>query len=304
MSANPARDRRSTRSLRPVMEVVTAHRQLEGGGFPVRRPFPTAGLDQVDPFLLLDEMGPVDWGPGEAIGAPDHPHRGFETVSYILEGEMEHEDSAGHHGVLGPGDVQWMTAGGGIVHSEMPTRGFRQRGGRMHGFQIWVNLPARDKMMQPRYQEVPGDGIPVGRTDDGKVQARVIAGEALGARAVIDTRTPIQYLHFTLQPGGSVVQPVPADHHALVYVFGGGVETDSARTLVRDGQLAFFGDGQAIGLSVSPDADEPAELLLLSGVPLHEPVARWGPFVMNDRDQIRTAISDYEAGRLGAIRRD
>src|SRR5579863_5632034 len=141
-------------AIRSVENILQAHRQEEGGGFIVRRPFPAPGVVLVDPFLLLDEMGPVDYAPGKAIGAPDHPHRGFETVTYVLDGEMEHEDSAGHKGALGPGDVQWMTAGSGVVHSELPSRRFMERGGRMHGFQIWVNLPARDKMMPPRYQEI------------------------------------------------------------------------------------------------------------------------------------------------------
>ena len=195
---------------RHVQSLVTAHRQLEGGGFIVRRPFPTQGLDHVDPFLLVDELGPFSYGPGEFPGAPAHPHRGFETVSYILEGELEHEDSAGHKGTLGPGDVQWMTAGRGIVHDESPSARLRKEGGRVHGFQIWVNLPARDKMMAPRYQEVPKARIPEGVSADGKARVKVIAGEALGARAVIDTRTPITYQDWTLAPGALVEQPLPA----------------------------------------------------------------------------------------------
>jgi quercetin 2,3-dioxygenase len=174
---------------REVTKIVTAHRQREGGGFIVRRPFPSAGFRHADPFLLLDEMGPVEYRPGEAIGAPDHPHRGFETVTYVLEGEIEHEDSAGHRGRLGAGDVQWMTAGRGIVHSEMPSRAMRQRGGRMHGFQIWVNLPARDKLTDPRYQEIPRATIPEAATPDGCAVVHVIAGEALGAKAVIDAHS-------------------------------------------------------------------------------------------------------------------
>ena len=147
--------------VREIFRVVTAHKQREGGGFIVRRPFPSYGLTVVDPFLLIDEMGPVDYAPGEAVGAPDHPHRGFETVTYVLEGEMEHEDSAGHRGSLRAGDVQWMTAGAGIIHSEEPSRALREKGGRVHGFQIWINLPARLKMTRPRYQEIPAAKIPV-----------------------------------------------------------------------------------------------------------------------------------------------
>src|SRR5436305_4032794 len=159
-----------TSAERQVVKVVQAHRQREGGGFIVRRPVPTMGLEQIDPFLLIDEMGPVDYGPGEAVGAPDHPHRGFETITYMLEGEFEHEDSAGHRGVLRPGDVQWMTAGAGIVHSEMPSDRIREEGGRVHGFQIWGNLPAKLKMARPRYQEVPAAQIPEAVTADGKAR--------------------------------------------------------------------------------------------------------------------------------------
>ncbi|HTT81393.1 MAG TPA: pirin family protein, partial [Stellaceae bacterium] len=188
--------RTETGNARQVTKIVAAHRQREGGGFIVRRPFPSADLRHADPFLLLDEMGPVEYGPGEAIGAPDHPHRGFETVTYVLDGEMEHADSAGHRGRLGPGDVQWMTAGRGIVHSEMPSAAMRQRGGRMHGFQIWVNLPARAKMTAPHYQEIPRAGIPEAAAPDGLSSVHVIAGEALGAQAVIETQTPIGLLHW------------------------------------------------------------------------------------------------------------
>ena len=282
---------------REVTKIVTAHRQREGGGFIVRRPFPSAGFRHADPFLLLDEMGPVEYGPGEAIGAPDHPHRGFETVTYVLEGEMEHEDSAGHRGRLGAGDVQWMTAGRGIVHSEMPSRAMRQRGGRMHGFQIWVNLPARDKLTAPRYQEIPHAAIPEAATPDGRAVVHVIAGEALGAGAVIETRTPIGYLHWIFSPGASVDVPVPPDHAAYVYVFEGAVRV--AGREVKDGQLAILGDGNRVQL----EASERAQALLLTGVPLREPVVQYGPFVMNTEKEIVQAIEDYQAGRLGEIAR-
>ena len=219
----------TTRLERPVVEIVDSVRTLEGGGFPVRRPFPTKELMQVDPFLLLDHLGPVTWGPGEGIGAPDHPHRGFETVTYLLSGGFQHKDSAGHAGKLTPGDVQWMTAGSGVVHSELPSDEFMRDGGVMHGFQIWVNLPARDKMMKPRYQEIPKTGVPEALSADGKVKVRVIAGAALGKSAVIETRTPIYFLHFTIQPGGEVMQEVPAGYNAMVYLISGSV-ADRRRT--------------------------------------------------------------------------
>ena len=278
--------------IRKPVQIVTAHRQTEGGGFVVRRPFPGAQLDYVDPFLLIDEMGPVDYAPGAAIGAPDHPHRGFETVTYVLEGEMEHEDSAGHRGRLGPGDVQWMTAGAGIVHSEMPARRIREQGGRVHGFQIWVNLPRRDKLMRPRYQEVPRDRLPDARTADGKARAKIVAGEALGAKAVIDTRTPIVFQDWTLS-GGEVELPFAPELRMLAYVFEG--EAIVGGEKVSDGQLAVLGQGDAVRL------EGRGRLLLLGGVPLREPVARYGPFVMNTRDELVQAFDDFRAGRLGRI---
>src|SRR5437867_11899761 len=194
----------STSAVREPIRIVTAHRQREGAGFIVRRPVPTPGLDVVDPFLLLDEMGPVDYGPGEAVGAADQPRRGLETITDMLEGEFEHEDSAGHRGVLRPGDVQWMTAGAGIVHSEMPSDRIREKGGRVHGFQIWVNLPAKLKMTRPRYQEVSAGKIPEARSADDRARVRVIAGEALGARAVIDTHIPIVYQDWTMDAAADV----------------------------------------------------------------------------------------------------
>jgi redox-sensitive bicupin YhaK (pirin superfamily) len=289
---------------RRVESVIKAHRQLEGGGFVVRRPFPTGALDLVDPFLLLDEMGPADYGPGEAVGAPDHPHRGFETVTYMLEGEFEHEDSAGHRGSIRPGDVQWMTAGRGVVHSEMPTAAIREQGGRIHGFQVWVNLPARDKMMAPRYQEVPAARIPEGTSADGRARVRVIAGEALGVRAVIDTRTPIVYQDWSLQPGAAVEQPLAAGDNAFVYVFSGQAEAGEDRQRIADGELALLGPGDGVRLAVPAAATSGARLLLLAGQPLREPVARYGPFVMNTEAEIRKAMSDFRSGRLGEIRRD
>ncbi|HXZ08575.1 MAG TPA: pirin family protein [Paraburkholderia sp.] len=276
-----------------------ALRTVEGGGFIVHRPFPTRLLMDFDPFLLLDEMGPVDYAPGEAKGAPDHPHRGFETVTYALEGQFGHKDSAGHSGTLNPGDVQWMTAGAGVVHSEMPDPSFVARGGRVHGLQLWVNLPRRDKMIAPRYQEIPSASMPVATSADGKVRVKVIAGEALGVKATIETRTPILYQHFTLQPGARIVHPVPRDFRVFAYPLSGkgrygkdGHEVD-ARTMV-----VFNQDGDTVTLAAG---EEPLDVLLLSGVPQKEPVVRYGPFVMNTEDEIRQAVLDYQAGRMGQI---
>ncbi len=292
---------RATSTIRESIRIVTAHRQREGAGFIVRRPVPTQGLDTVDPFLLLDEMGPIDYAPGEAVGAPDHPHRGFETITYMLEGEFEHEDSAGHRGVLRPGDVQWMTAGAGIVHSEMPSHEIREKGGRVHGFQIWVNLPARLKMTRPRYQEVSSGKIPEARSADGRARVRVIAGEALGARAVIDTHIPIVYQDWTIDAGADVTTALAREQHALVYVFQGSVLLGDEGKEVRDGQMALLGPGDAVRLRGGGEA--PGRLLLLAGVPVAEPIARYGPFVMNTQQELVEAVRDYQSGRMGEITR-
>jgi hypothetical protein len=287
--------------IRSVKNVVPAVATLEGAGFLVHRPFPSPSLDLFDPFLLLDEMGPSDLRPGEAKGAPDHPHRGFETVTYLLSGAMQHKDSQGNQGKLRPGDVQWMTAGSGVVHSEMPEPSFAEKGGRMHGFQLWVNLPARDKMTKPRYQEIPGSGIPVAKSGDGSVTVRVIAGEALGERAVIETRTPIFYLDCALQPGASLVQPAPPEYNVFAFVYDGrGSFGKNARTARRHEMVLFANDGDAVQLEAP--ADSPLQALVIGGVPLKEPVARYGPFVMNTREEIQQAFADYKSGKLGEIR--
>jgi redox-sensitive bicupin YhaK (pirin superfamily) len=289
-----------TQIVREAEKVLSSHRQLEGAGFIVRRPLPAPGLTALDPFLLIDEMGPIEYAPGEAVGAPDHPHRGFETVTYVLEGEVVHEDSAGHRGVIKPGGVQWMTAGAGIVHSETPSAGVLESGGRAHGFQIWVNLPARLKMTRPRYQELGAEQIPTAASTDGRAKVKVIAGAALGVRAAIDTLTPIVYQDWSLEAGADVTLAVDAEQRVLVYVFRGDVRVGDRGTSVADGQLAVLGSGDAVRLRGGHGS---ARLLLLAGVPLGEPVARYGPFVMNDEREILQAFDDYRSGRMGEITR-
>jgi redox-sensitive bicupin YhaK (pirin superfamily) len=287
---------------RTVAGIVNSIETLEGAGFLVRRPFPKAAFSEFDPFLLLDEMGPMNVAPGGAKGAPDHPHRGFETVTYMLSGEMEHKDSQGHAGKLSAGDVQWMTAGAGVIHSEMPSAEFQRAGGRLHGFQLWVNLPQQNKMMKPRYQEIPAARIPGARTEDGLVTVRVIAGAALGARAVIETVTPIMYLHFTLQPGGRVLQSVPQGYNAFAYIIDGAGSFGADGERAGDGQMVLFAaDGEEVLIENPAAAAAPLEVLLIAGVPLHEPVARYGPFVMNTEAEIYQAIEDFRSGRMGAI---
>ena len=280
--------------MRSLKSTVPTRTVLEGGGFPVRRPIPMSAL--TSPFLLLDEMGPVDWPPNGAIGAPNHPHRGFETVTYLLQGRMNHADSAGNSGELNPGDVQWMTAGRGVIHSELPHPDFYQTGGIMHGFQIWVNLPAADKMMQPRYQDVPAKDIPVAISQDGLVEVRVIAGRSLGQSAIIDTVIPITYLHMTLKPGGKIIQSIDKGLNGMIYCFSGCLNIEQ-KTL-NNGQLGILSDGDEVCLSVTESADEEVNLLVLAGPQIDEPIARYGPFVMNTEQEIMQAIEDYNSGTL------
>jgi quercetin 2,3-dioxygenase len=289
-------------ATRSVSNVINSIRTQEGEGFVVHRPFPSNSLSDFDPFLLLDEMGPMDLAPGEAKGAPAHPHRGFETVTYMLEGRFEHKDSNGKAGKLNPGDVQWMTAGSGVVHSEMPEKNFVQAGGRVHGFQLWVNLPRRDKMTKPRYQDISASKIPVVQTEGGHVTAKVIAGEALGARAVIDTRTPIMYLHLTLQPGAKLAQAVPRDYSAFAYVIDGrGLFGNNGQHAKRQQLVLLAKDADEVSIEAGRDAKLPLDVLLIAGIPINEPVARYGPFVMNTQQEIYNAIDDYRNGRMGSI---
>ncbi|MBE9181186.1 pirin family protein [Oculatella sp. LEGE 06141] len=291
-----------TRTMRTVAGLVNSVQTLEGEGMLVRRPFPKSTFSEFDPFLLLDELGPVDIQPGKGTGAPDHPHRGFETVTYILEGHLQHKDSQGHTGTINPGDVQWMTAGSGVVHSELTEPTFAQQGGRLHGLQLWVNLPRSHKMMPPRYQEIPSEQIPTAQTDDGSVTVNVIAGEALGAKAAIETQTPIMYLHFRLQPGATVVQPVPNTYNAFTYVIDGEGVFGADQERAGDGQMVLFAqDGEEVTITNLPDAKSPLDVLLIAGVPLNEPVVRYGPFVMNTESEIIQAIEDYRNGRMGSI---
>ena len=258
------------------------------------------------PFLLIDEMGPVDYGPGEAVGAPWHPHRGFETVTYLLDGGMRHEDSAGNSGELNPGDVQWMTAGRGIIHSEEPQDEFRRTGGRMHGFQIWVNLPAEHKMMAPRYQEIPSEESPA--VEEEGVWARVIAGECMGQKSSIDTIIPITLIHVRMKPASVLSQEIESDLNSMIYVFGGKIVIDNQLEVrdhplprglgvsqqVKDGELAILSKGKKI--KISSDVD--SEFLILAGPEINDPVARYGPFVMNTREEINQAITDYQNGNF------
>jgi quercetin 2,3-dioxygenase len=292
-----------TADRRGVRKVVTAHRQLEGEGFVVRRPFPGMDLSLADPFLLLDHMGAVEYAPGEAKGAPWHPHRGFETVTYMLDGAFEHKDSTGGGGLLTDGSTQWMTAGAGILHSELPPQEFIAKGGLFHGVQLWVNLPSSLKWTPPRYQDINAGDVRLVSSADGGALVRLIAGSLGGHHGPGSTFTPITYLHATVVGGARLELPWPADFNALVYVLSGRGHVGSQDQPLDEGQLAVFGAGDALTMRAADSQPQAAsggwDILVLGGLPIHEPVARYGPFVMNTRAEIIEAIEDFQAGRLG-----
>ena len=297
---------------RPVRSVTTAPRGLEGEGFPVRRAF--AGVDQrlLDPFVHLDQMGEVDYAPGEPKGTPWHPHRGFETVTYMIDGEMAHQDSNGGGGLITNGDTQWMTAGAGILHIETPPEHVVLSGGLFHGFQLWVNLPRAQKWSPPRYQDIRAGKVGLLSSTDGGTLVRVIAGAlpatSAAGESIVEgpgsTYTPITLAHATLSPGARLTLPWRRDFNALVYTLGGRGTVGADRRPLRGGQLAVLGDGDVLSVqaddiqeSHTPELD----VLILGGQPIREPVAWYGPFVMNDESELRQAFEDFRAGRLGQI---
>ena len=290
--------------LRPVRSVTTAPRGYEGEGFPVRRAFAGVQLRDLDPFLHLDQMGEVEYAPGEPRGTAWHPHRGFETVTYMLDGAMQHQDSHGGGGLISDGATQWMTAGRGILHIETPPEELVVSGGLFHGFQLWVNLPAKDKFREPAYQSLEADDVRLLAAADGGALLRLVAGDLGGVRGPGSTHTPITLVHATVAAGARVELPWPADFNALVYVLSGRGTVGPERRPVHEGQLAVLDSGDALALDADPvqAASAPAlDVLLLGGRPLREPVATYGPFVMNNRRELAQAIEDYQAGRLGVV---
>lgn len=302
----PRIDRPASASVgRPVDRVVAARRFVEGAGFVVWRPFP-GGIDShiADPFFLLDQMGPVDYAPHEPTGAPWHPHRGFETVTYMIDGVLEHHDSNGGGGVIGEGDTQWMTAGAGILHDEVPPQAFVRSGGRSHGVQLWVNLPASLKFTPPRYQAIESGDLTLLTSADGGALVRLIAGELGGHSGPGSTHTPIAYAHASVRPGARIEVPWNPGYSAMAYVLSGRGYAGTDGRPVEGHDLAVFGPGDhvVVGAADSQPEDSPdLEVLLLGGVPIREPIAHYGPFLMNTREQILEAIEDFQKGRMGSI---
>jgi quercetin 2,3-dioxygenase len=289
---------------RPVKSVTTAPAGYEGEGFPVRRAFAGVDLGALDPFIHMDQMGEVNYAPGEPKGTPWHPHRGFETVTYMIDGTFRHHDSNGGGGLITNGDTQWMTAGSGLLHIEAPPEELVASGGLFHGFQLWVNLPARLKMTDPRYQDIRAGQVALLSSADGGTLVRVIAGEVDGHGGPGNTHTPITLLHATLQPGAQLRLPWRRDFNALGYVLAGSGTVGAEQRPVQLGQLAVFGPGDALTVTASRRADGPSaglDILILGGEPIREPVAAYGPFVMNTRDELVQAFEDFQAGRLGSI---
>ena len=290
---------------RPVLSVTTAPKGLEGEGFPVRRAFAGVSVADLDPFLHMDQMGEVEYAPGEPKGTPWHPHRGFETVTYMIDGQMQHSDSNGGGGLIGGGDTQWMTAGAGILHIETPPEALVASGGLFHGFQLWVNLPADSKFAAPRYQDIASSRVALLTSADGGSLVRVIAGEVDGHAGPGSTHTPITLIHATVHPGATLTMPWRADYNALVYNLGGKAGVGPDRRPLQDGQLAVFGHGDSLTLAADDSQDVRhaggVELLILGGRPIREPVAMYGPFVMNTKEELIQAFEDYQAGRLGVI---
>ena len=290
---------------RPVEQMVTAHRQLEGEGFVVRRAFPGPILALADPFLLLDHMGAVEYAPGEAKGTPWHPHRGFETVTYMIDGAFEHQDTTGGGGLITDGATQWMTAGAGIQHIEKPPERLVVKGGLFHGIQLWVNLPAAKKWTPPRYQDIEAADVALLSNDDGSSLVRIIAGELAGHKGPGVTHTPITYLHATIAPGARLTMPWPRDFNAIVYGLSGRGHAGVDELPLDEGQLAVFGPGDALMVRAAEKQPSSSptgwEVLVLGGLPIREQVARYGPFVMNTEEEIAQAVLDYQAGKMGTI---
>jgi redox-sensitive bicupin YhaK (pirin superfamily) len=289
---------------RPVKQVTTAPSGFEGEGFPVRRTFAGIDVRDLDPFIMMDQMGEVDYAPGEPKGTSWHPHRGFETVTYIVDGAFQHQDSHGGGGFIKDGATQWMTAGGGILHIETPPADLVISGGTFHGVQLWVNLPAKDKMVDPAYQNLEGGDVTLLASDDGGVLLRVIAGEVAGHQGPGSTRTPISFVHATIAPGAQLSLPWNASYNALVYVLAGAGRVGTEGRPVHTGQTVVFGKGDH--LTVAADDRQESrygalEVLVLGGEPIREPVAQYGPFVMNTREELLQAVEDFQAGRFGQV---
>jgi quercetin 2,3-dioxygenase len=288
-----------TLTPRSVARITTAPKGTEGEGFPVRRAFAGVPLNELDPFIHMDQMGKVHYAPYEPRGTDWHPHRGFETVTYMIDGTFAHQDSHGGGGIITDGATQWMTAGRGILHIETPTEELVQKGGTFHGIQLWVNLPKKSKMIAPRYQNLEGSKVTLLASADGASLIRLIAGNLVGHKGPGSTHTPIVMAHVSIPPGARVELPWNRSHNALTYSLAGNGFAGFERAQWKRGQLVVFGSGDTVLLEAG--SQQPLEVLLLGGRPLHEPIVTYGPFVMNTKAEVMKAVEDFQAGRLGRV---
>jgi redox-sensitive bicupin YhaK (pirin superfamily) len=294
----------ATSAERPVVSVTTAPSGFEGEGFPVRRAFAGVPVHQLDPFIHMDQMGEVDYAPGEPKGTPWHPHRGFETVTYMIDGTFQHQDSTGGGGLITNGDTQWMTAGAGILHIEKPPEWLVASGGLFHGIQLWVNLPREKKLTTPRYQDLRGGDVRLLSSPDAGTLVRIIAGEVDGHSGPGSTSTPMTMVHATLAPTASLEMPWRTDFNALVYVLSGNGTVGAESRPVTTGQLAVLGAGDVVSVTAASGQESRSpslEVLVLGGQPIREPVAWAGPFVMNTKAEVIAAFEDFQGGRFGEI---
>jgi|AntRauTorckE5430_2_1112549.scaffolds.fasta_scaffold01888_1 redox-sensitive bicupin YhaK (pirin superfamily) len=269
---------------------------IEMGSTSVKQPLPTVRVERIDPFLLLHHFGPYEISPPiDPLDVGPHPHRGFEPVTFLYQGEIRHKDSRGNEGLLKDGDVQWMTAGRGIIHSERAGKDFLERGGTLEGIQLWINLPEKNKMNQPAYQDIKADTIPFAPVDDPRVKVKVVAGQHQGVKGPAHTHTAIQALQVSLSEGGAVTLPIPENHNALIYIVRGKVRLNDNWSYEKEQLIQFRLDGEGIALHAKVNS----EVLLLSGEPINEPVAQWGPYVMNTQTEIMEAMRDYQMGKMG-----
>lgn len=292
---------------RPVLHVATAPSGFEGEGFPVRKAFAGINYRYLDPFIMMDQMGEVDYGPGEPKGTPWHPHRGFETVTYLIDGTFVHQDSHGGGGTINDGDTQWMTAGSGLLHIEAPPESLVVSGGLFHGLQLWVNLPKADKMMAPRYQDIGAGKVKLLTSADGGALLRLIAGTIDDHEGPGITHTPITMTHISLNPGAELTLPWRPDFNALAYALSGSGTAGAERRPFGTGQTVVFGNGDSITVRADAKQDTRGpnfEFVLLGGQPIREPMMHYGPFVMNTHAELAQAFEDYQAGRLGTVPAD
>ena len=284
---------------RSVLKIENCIKTFEGDGIPVTRAFPRPGLREVDPFLLFDHFGPIKYEPGGGTGVPAHPHCGFEAITYLLDGEVEHKDSWGGQASIRTGDVQWMTAGSGLIHSELVTDGFKKNGGFMHGLQIWVNLPQKNKKVKPSYQHIFKDDIPTIKLDCDKIIIKVLVGSVMNTKSKINTFSPVSIFDTQFKKPGTIELDVPKDQMAIAYVIDGELQFTESNKIAKKGQIIYF-DQESDSINLTSISSQ-GSYLILTGVPLNEPIARHGPFVVNTEEEIKQAMLDYQNGKMGQL---